>query len=293
VAPSEERILVVDDGVRLWTARAGHGVPVVCCHGGPGLWDMFGPVADLLSRPATVHRWDQRGCGRSQRAGPYSIARTLADLDAVREAYGLERMTLLGHSFGAQLARLYALDHPERVDGIVYVSGTGIDPHRTWHATYQRLLRQRLGAHRERWEALKQRDRSSDEDRELCVVQWSADFADPHDALDRADELATPWLGVNFACNAALNAETKDLWASTDLDGRCRALPVPNLIVDGAEDIRPRWSVDSLAQALPHVQRVVLEGTGHLPWVEDPDGFQAAVAGFLAAPPGLRAHPGA
>ncbi|WP_329162061.1 alpha/beta fold hydrolase [Streptomyces sp. NBC_01717] len=58
--------------------------PHVFCHGGPGISDFLGDLADLLTDRTTVHRWDQRGCGRSQRRGPYSVARSVADLDVVR-----------------------------------------------------------------------------------------------------------------------------------------------------------------------------------------------------------------
>ncbi|MGW7363642.1 alpha/beta fold hydrolase [Streptomyces sp. NPDC054841] len=57
----------------------------------------------------------------------------------------------------------------------------------------------------------------------------------------------------------------------------CAALEVPVVIVDGELDIRPRRAVDSLERALPQVERVVLEGAGHQPWAEDPEGFRAAV----------------
>ena len=62
----------------------------------------------------------------------------------------------------------------------------------------------------------------------------------------------------------------------------CRALTVPTLIIDGDQDLRPRWAVDSLAEALPNVQRVTLAGAAHIPWAEDPAGFRQAVARFLA-----------
>ncbi|MGW7363643.1 alpha/beta fold hydrolase [Streptomyces sp. NPDC054841] len=120
--------LTTDDGVRLWAERTGAGEPLVLCHGGPGLWDMFREVAAALTDDAAVHRWDQRGCGRSERRGPYSLARSVADLEAVRQHFGLTRMALLGHSWGATLALRYALDHPEHVSRLVYVSGTGIGP---------------------------------------------------------------------------------------------------------------------------------------------------------------------
>jgi|GEM_PF-2712205 len=73
-----------DDGCRLWAEQSGDGPPLVLCHGGPGLWDYLDPVARLLEDHARIIRWDQRGCGRSQRRGPYRIARFVADLDAIR-----------------------------------------------------------------------------------------------------------------------------------------------------------------------------------------------------------------
>ncbi|MEO3855745.1 alpha/beta hydrolase [Acrocarpospora sp. B8E8] len=268
-----------DDGVRLWATRVGQGVPVVLCHGGPGLWDMFGDMADLLKNVATVHRWDQRGCGRSDRRGPYTWGRALADLEAVRRYFGLERMVLAGHSWGAQLALRYALDNPGQVSGLIYIAGTGIDPVATWREPYQKNFQERLGGRLARWAELKGRARSEAEEREMCVLQWSAEFAD--NGLEHAESMASPWFGVNFDYNAAINAEDKLTWGATELHDRCRACEVPALIVDGENDIRPRWSVNSLADALPRVSRVVLENAGHLPWVEKPAEFQTAVGDFL------------
>ncbi|MER5636286.1 alpha/beta hydrolase [Kitasatospora sp. NPDC002227] len=274
--------VVADDGVRLWADRAGDGEPVVFCHGGPGLWDTLDDVAELLVDGFAVYRWDQRGAGRSQRCGPYSVERSLADLDAVLSHFGLARTTLLGHSWGAQLALEYALRFPERVSGVVYVSGTGIEPRATWREEHERRIRERLGDRLGRWAQLKDSERTAEEDRELCVLQWSTDFVEPGQAMAHAERMATPWFGVNFECNAAINAETR-AWGGAGVRARCEALKVPVLVVDGVEDTRPRWSVDSLERALPDVSRVALAHAGHLPWVEDPAGFRKAVSSFLAA----------
>ncbi|MBN9741751.1 alpha/beta hydrolase [Amycolatopsis sp. A1MSW2902] len=270
-----EHAVRTEDGIRLWAAKTGDGEPVVFCHGGPGLWDMMADVAADLSAAATVCRWDQRGCGQSERRGPYSVETTVADLDAVRAHFGWDRVALLGHSWGAQLALRYTLAHPDRVAKLVYVSGTGIDDDSTWHADYERNLRNSLGNRLMRWESLAAKDRTAEEDREYCVLQWSAEFAGRERALEHAEAMADPWFGVNFECNAALNRER---WP--DLRGQCEGLKVPTLIVDGTADIRPRSAVDSLERALPMVSRVQLPA-GHLPWMEDPAGFHSAVSGFL------------
>lgn len=189
---------------------------------------------------------------------------------------------MLGHSWGAHLALRYAIEHPDRVSHLIYVSGTGIDGDRRWHADYERNLRHPLGEHLPRWETLKNSARHGDEDRELAVLQWSVDFADPSTALQQAERMATPWFGINYECNAAVDADVKRELAAGNLAEQCRVLAVPVLIVDGSEDIRPRWSVESLRRALPNARRVSLAGSGHLPWIENPQGFQQTVAVFLA-----------
>ncbi|QSB14297.1 alpha/beta fold hydrolase [Natronosporangium hydrolyticum] len=127
-----------DDGCRLWATCSGHGHPLLFCHGGPGLWDMFTDLAATLGDVASVVRWDQRGCGRSERRGGYTVARYLADLDAVRGQLAGARTALLGHSWGATLALRYALQHPDRVSHLIYVSGTGLDPKTTWRSAFGR-----------------------------------------------------------------------------------------------------------------------------------------------------------
>src|SRR5215210_3328068 len=141
-------------GATLWTARRGSGLPVILLHGGPGLWDYLGPVAATVDDLATVYRYDQRACGRSSGDGPYAVAGAVADLDAVRAAWGVERWTVFGHSWGATLALASAVAHPERTRAIVYVSGTGVDP--AWHESYHAERINRMpAAEQARWRELR------------------------------------------------------------------------------------------------------------------------------------------
>lgn len=270
-----------DDGCRLWVEHVGDGPPLVLCHGGPGLWDTFTDLGTRLAGVARVVRWDQRGCGRSDRRGPYTAARTIADLDTVREELAGPRMALLGHSFGATLALRYALTHPDRVSALIYVSGTGIDAERAWKPAYTRNLRSRLGTHLRRWEELDSRDRTPDEDREWAILQWSADFADHDGALRLAEQTATPWLGINYDHHAALSADDKHFLRTTDVVAHCRTLTVATLIVHGDRDIRPTSAVDSLHRALPNSTLVTLADVGHVPWMEAADQFSEVITDFI------------
>ncbi|MFF7884431.1 alpha/beta fold hydrolase [Streptomyces sp. NPDC020794] len=286
MARTRSETVETDDGVRLWAERSGEGPPLVLCHGGPGLWDMFTDVTELLADVTPVVRWDQRGCGRSERsAGPWTTGRFVADLDAVRRHFGLERMALLGHSWGAQLVLSYALAHPERVNALVHVSGTGIGPDSDWFDGFKANLLARLGERPERlarWRELTDRPvRSAARERECAVLQWSAEFVDRERDLEHARRMTEPWFDISTECNKAFNAERRRTWGTPELYAACEKLDLPVVVVDGALDIRPRSAVDSLERALPRVRRVILPEAGHLPWVEDPRGFREAVTAAL------------
>jgi proline iminopeptidase len=127
---------VVSQGARLWTISEGNGIPVVLCNGGPGCCDYLTPVAAMLEDTAQVIRFEARGCGRSDPLPPYTVETCLADLEAVRQHYGIERWIVGGHSAGADLALTYALAHPDRVLGLICISGGRVHNDREWHHIY-------------------------------------------------------------------------------------------------------------------------------------------------------------
>jgi pimeloyl-ACP methyl ester carboxylesterase len=122
VASVVEELVDVGGGARLRTATEGTGRPVVLCHGGPGGVDMLDAVSPMIRDLARVHRFEQRACGRSSGGPPFTMVAAVADLDTLRRHWGHDRWVVGGHSFGAALALAYALDHPDRVDGVIYLS---------------------------------------------------------------------------------------------------------------------------------------------------------------------------
>jgi len=263
-----------DDNCRLWTATAGQGKPLVMCHGGPGLWDMSGSLADRLAGSLEVIRWDQRGCGRSERRGPYSVARSVADLDAVLGQAAEGKAALFGHSWGATLALRYALDHQDRVSALVYACGTGLG--QAWHEPFQQAIAARLAPVRDHFQQLQ----AQGNEREAAILQWSADFEDGR-AREHAEEMATPWFGINQDCYTQIWGELQRTWREDELIAECQQLQIPVLILDGERDLRPRWAVDSLENALPQVTRVTIPAVGHIPWLEAPDDVVRCLAEFL------------
>jgi proline iminopeptidase len=79
---------------------------------------------------------EPRGCGRSHPDGPYDVATTLADMEALRVHLGHERWIVGGHSHGAFHALAYALAFPERTGAILYLAGAGMQKDREWSKAY-------------------------------------------------------------------------------------------------------------------------------------------------------------
>ena len=278
----EEHVTVGE--ARLWTVTTGSGPPLVLCHGGPGLWDDFGDLAELIDDVATVRRYDQRGCGRSTGGGPFTTRAFAADLDALRTHWGHERWVVAGHSWGAALATAYAAWYPERVRGLVLLAGTGID--QGWQDGYRAERGRRLSdGQRARLEQLRERQGgwTRTEHDEFCALSWSPDFAEREHAVELARRALRPDSLVNFDVNAALNADWRQVAADEAFREAVATIACPALVVTGTEDPRPPWPSRSLAAMLAGpVTYSSISGAGHLPWVEQPRAVRRALRAFLA-----------
>ncbi|KNG93669.1 prolyl aminopeptidase [Pseudaestuariivita atlantica] len=124
IDPFDQRMIDVGDGHTLYVEQCGRpdGVPVVVLHGGPG-----GGCSPAMRRyfDPKVYRvvlFDQRGCGRSQPHASVAHNTTwdlVADIEKIRELLGIEKWIGFGGSWGATLALVYALTHPDRVRALV------------------------------------------------------------------------------------------------------------------------------------------------------------------------------
>src|SRR4030095_6019938 len=116
------------NGLNLVYETQGSGSEVVIViHGGAGLpHEYFHPMLYNLSRYAKLIFFDRRGDMLSTKSGHgmASIEEMSDDVDALRKSLGLDRVSVLGHSFGATIALNYALRHPANVKRLILVSAS-------------------------------------------------------------------------------------------------------------------------------------------------------------------------
>jgi len=268
-------------GVEIYERRAGSGPPVIVLHGGPGAdHGYLLPGFDVLASGRTLIYYDQRGGGRSpvERSVPVGWQEQVADLEALRGAWGLETLTIAGYSWGGLLAMLYTVHHPERVARLALVS-----PAPSWSAARrqfeqefaQRNLDPALQSERKalRESGLRERDPAGYQQRlfELSVVPY---FYDPA----RATEL-TP-----FRITGRTQQEVWQSLNDYDLRPALRPLSVPTMVLHGQDDPIAISSARATAECL-RAEFVPLEHCGHVPYIEQPERFHAALDRFLPREP--------
>jgi proline iminopeptidase len=122
--PFDQRMMEFSGGHKVYVEQCGRpdGVPVMVVHGGPG-----GGCSPAMRRyfDPSIYRiilFDQRGCGRSRPHASVEDNTTwhlVADMEAIRVELGLGKVILFGGSWGATLALIYAISHPECVARLV------------------------------------------------------------------------------------------------------------------------------------------------------------------------------
>ncbi len=265
-------------GVSIFERRVGAGPETIVLHGGPGAHhDYLLPGFDVLARGRTLVYYDQRGGGRSPVARDVAVGwrEHVADLDALRDVWGADRLDLCGYSWGALLAMLYAVTYPDRIASLALVSPAPAAQQE--RAGYEATLAARgatpaLKAARAELQAsgLRSRDVATYNLRlfELAVAGYFHDTA-------RARDL-TP-----FRITGRTQQEVWDsLGTSFDLRPALRALDVKAIVVHGDDDPIPLGTAQATADAL-RAPLVVLPNCGHVPYVEALDGLVAALDPFL------------
>jgi proline iminopeptidase len=273
-------MIEMDDGARLRTWTAGSMIsqrlPVVMVHGGPGIPDYLAPVGGVIDDVSMVHRYDQRGTGGSAWGGEHTIARHVHDLASLLDAWGHDRVVLMGHSFGTSMASYFLLAHPERVAGLIQIAGPFLEPWRDADRAAQRARRSdEQQARLDELDAMESRTEA--EETEYLTLSWFTDHADRDRAWEWALKSARTQRPVNWAMNTQLNAAAKEDPLESHVDElRERMPPGGAVIIGGAGDTRPAAALRRVGARLG-CEVIIIPGAGHDPWLEAPGQFGAAL----------------
>ncbi|MEU6772375.1 alpha/beta hydrolase [Streptomyces sp. NPDC046759] len=270
------------DGVELAYRVFGDGAPVVCLPGGPQQSTYLGELGGLSTHRKLI-LLDLPGTGRS--AIPQDLSRCrcdrlVDDVEALRLHLGLERMDLLAHCAGANLAVQYLSRHPDRIARLVLVTPSV----RAVSLTITDRLRREtvLPRRRETWfpaafaalEAIGAGAATSEDFRAIAPFSYGRwdEVAQAHKAAE--DEQVNRDVVAAFGAEGAFDPE-----ATRAALARFGA---PVLLLAGEVDPgAPPPAMAEFAALFPDAELVVQPAAGHFPWLDDADRFVSTTVAFL------------
>lgn len=267
---------VIDRGsTALWYDRAGETGPRVLLVQGAGFpGEAWRPQIEGLAGSHQVAWYDARGVGKTPMgSAPITIAGMAEDAAAVLDALGWSDAVLVAHSMGGRVSRRLALEHPERVRGLVMITSVYrrvVPPPLTMLPI---VLRYPLWRSQRRWAMLAQtfsRGWIDATGAEAAAARLEALLDMPLEDFPRR----APWHQI------------RAMRADRETEARIGEITTPALVIGAdADRVLSPSNSPAIAAALPGAKLVMLSGCGHGLTIERADEINTLVAGFVA---GLR-----
>ena len=290
----------VEPDIQLHHFAGGTGRRVLVVHGGPG-YAFAAPIKalDPLTTRYRFEYYDQRGCGRSTRPvdtfgssnfyanmqeldGVLGLGAQVADIERIRRLLGEEKLIILGHSFGAFLASMYAAEFPQRVEAMILVSPADLlvfpVPGGGLFATIAERLPESRRAEYSAFQAryLDFSDVFSKSEGDLRRL--NAEFARFYLAAAGRPDTVEPADAPGWMVQAMyLSMGRHHDYRSALRQVRCRVL-----VVHGKDDLQSEDASRAYAEAFPNSRFRTVAEAGHDVFDDQPERFAELVGEFLA-----------
>ncbi|MEM6427937.1 MAG: alpha/beta hydrolase [Deinococcota bacterium] len=276
-------MFITINGVKLWVDIQGSEdkPTIIAHHGGPGMGShaspkkAFAPLADDYR----VITFDARGSGQSDGIPPYSHAQWVADLDGLREHFGLDTFILTGGSYGGYISLEYILTHPEHVSHLMLRDTAPSN-------RYEPQAKQNALSRASEFPSINEADlerifagKMQDDDDFRDVFAMIAPLYNANYDPDATAKLVT---SINFRADTH-NAAFSTAKNHYDVADRLHSINVPTLVIVGRHDwITPLAASEEMAEKIPGAELVIFENSGHSPQLEENERFIQVVRDFLA-----------
>lgn len=279
-------------GYRTWYRIVGEDVdsrlPVVVLHGGPGATHQYLEPLDVLAESGRrIVFYDQIGCGRSDRPTDpefYETETFVDELVTLRAALGLDRVHLVGQSWGGMLAMQYALERPPGLASIVVADspadmGQWVSEANRLRAALPSDVQRVLAEHEAAGTTTAPEYQAAVEifyRKHVCRLDpWPDSFVRTAEALERDNF-------VYLVMNGPSEFHVIGKLASWSILDRLHEIETPTLLISGAHDEATPAIVGAIAERIPHAEWVLFDESSHTPHLEQPAAFSATVRAFLA-----------
>jgi proline iminopeptidase len=285
-------------GALIYYMSVGQGPPLMIVHGGPGAsHDYFLPHLLPLMRTNRLVFIDERGSGKSSKledAKQYTVTNMVEDIETVRQALGLGKISLFGHSFGGPLVQAYAFKYQQHLSHLILASTFAST--KQLNAALAKMKSEMPAKDRERLEALEaaglfgkgepwEHGRYTEE---YAKLAWGIGYL-PYIYQNRPDPNYDASSTTGFAWDVY-----REMWGSHGefiVDGnlteveyvdKLSQIKVPTLIIVGDHDESDPKMSEEMHAKIAGSKLVILPKSGHMTFVDQPEQFLKAVREFVA-----------
>ena len=262
-------------------------LPVIAVNGGPGLSHAYMVQNDLWQRVAR-HRlvvlYDQRGTGASKHLQPnasQTMTAQVADLEAVRAALHLDKVALVGDSYGGFLSMAYTAAHPEHVARLILSDSPPPNMKEMVHLLPQVFPDTiQAGEAEEKRLAAPGTPAANEAAAQASLVNhFRMIFYSPEKLKEYLAHMGDIGFVPSVAEAVSQSAEALDLNAAAG------KFACPTLVITGRYDMNVApLNAWRMAHTIPHAKIVFFEESGHLPAYEEPEKYLQVLEDFLNAP---------
>lgn len=247
-------------------------------HGGPGAdHTLDKPTFSPLSHKIQLVYFDHRGQGRSVRGAKetYTLENNVEDMEALRQYLGLDKIVVIGSSYGGMVALSYAIRYPQNVSHLIVIS-TVADSRfliRAKEILAQRGTESQKAIAQRLWDGAFENEEQLEEFFQVMMPMYSFTY-DPNSPQPASNP-------VIFSPDA-LNVAFSGFLRSYNLLDQLPKITAPTLVIGGRHDwICPPEFSEEIANKIPSANLRIFENSGHLIRVDQPEALRDAIADFL------------
>ncbi len=275
--------LLTINSTELFVKRIGSGEPVVVVHGGPVLEHGYLlPSLEPLTNHYELIFYDQRLSGRSAGvvdSASVRLATFVDDLEALRQELSLQRIHLVAHSWGGLLAMNYAIRFGQHLRSLTLLSP--ISPSATqWREEEAAVSLLITDDDRREMQAIRETDAFRRMEPVAVAGMLRASFRVQFHDRGKASHLEF-YVPADYGDRSRQFGLMMVDLMSFDLTEDLAGVTVPTLILFGDAEPGATMTGATLDSTLPNSQLVIVEQSGHFPFVEQPVETLIAVRDFL------------
>ncbi|MCF2152086.1 alpha/beta hydrolase [Desmonostoc muscorum LEGE 12446] len=247
-------------------------------HGGPGAdHTSFKPTFSTLSQKLQLVYFDHRGQGRSARGSKetYTLDNNVEDMEALRQHLGLEKIVVIGSSYGGMVALTYAVRYPQNVSHLIVIATAA-------HSGFLERAKEILAS------------KGTEEQKVSVQRLWDGNFENEEQLRQYFQVLGPMYSlrydpiksGIAWSRNIlsidAINVAFGGFLRTYNILDQLHKITAPTLVIAGRYDwiCAPEFS-EEIAQAIPNADLRIFENSSHLIRADEPEALLDAIAGFL------------